>query len=255
MRHVHLVLTLAMLLLIGKHAPPAEAVKARSALLNGSVSKEYDQVHAKVATLTRDRSRAYEGRASARARFFGGANGFARGIFNIRWPEGRHIWFGAAYFIPKGFAKSLQGQVDILRWDNYGALGEYNDRSGVVIHRDGRANLMRMKFGVENVDIGRSFKLPEGRWFWLEVHQYLDRRHGQARSSVHIDDKLVSSSRRANMYGTAVDRVRFGLVAVDAARQTNPLTLWFDRTSVSTHRRGAIEGKTGARRRATSGDG
>ena len=230
-------------------------MKARTALLNGTAWKEYDQVHATAASLLRDRSLAYEGRASARARFFGGANGYARGIFNVRWPEGRHIWFGAAYFLPKGFKAALQGQVDLLRWDNYGALGRHNDRSGVVIHRDGRANLMRMRFGVENVDMGKSFTLPEGRWFWLEVHQFLDRRTGVARSSVHVDDRQVSSSRLANMYGTAVDRVRFGLVAVDAVRQTRPLTLWFDRSSVSSRRRGALVRSSGARRRAAQPPG
>ncbi len=228
-----LLLIVALTVLCGVVTDPAGAVVRRSARLDGASWREYDQVNTNSGSLAHDRTGAYEGRASARATYTGGGNGFARGIFNVRWPLGDDVWFGAAYYLPRNFNHAQQGQVDLLRWDNYGALGTWNHRSGVVIHRNGRANLMRMMFGVENVNIGPSFRLPKGRWFWLEVHQQLGDRDGTAVNEVFLDNRLVSSSTTPNMYGTAVDRVRFGIVAVDAERQKRKLTVWFDRTIVS----------------------
>lgn len=204
----------------------------------------FDKVEALDGVARRTRRAFYDGPVALHLRAGGDGNAYSRGYFKVRWRDGDDVWFGAALRLPSGFHARMAGQVDILRWDNFGRLGTDDDRSGVVIHRDGQASLVRQQLGVEEVDLGTPFALPEGRWFWLEVHQVLGATDGQALSEAYVDGWLVSSSTVANTYGRGVDRVRYGIVAVDAERQRAPLDLYLDRATAGPLRMGPLTTRT-----------
>ncbi|MCW2957553.1 MAG: hypothetical protein JWP18_356, partial [Solirubrobacterales bacterium] len=202
--------------------------------------RNFDQTNTLKGTLRRVHSPAYQGQGSAHAVTRGGGDAYSRGLFEVSWHEGADVWFGAAFLLPRSFGADMQGEVDLLRWDNFPDDRVTTDRSGVVIFQgDRRAHLIRQRLRVEDVPLGRSFTLPVGRWFWLEVHQRLSRDMG-ALSEVFLDGRRVTVSRAANSYGRTVRRIRFGIVAVDADRQSSPLELWFDRVAVGTRPRGPV---------------
>jgi hypothetical protein len=237
------------LLLLGLPAAAPASVAERAAR-NGLA--DFDQVNATAgADLRATRTRSYDGARALRAKTGGaGGNAFARGIFNVDWREGESVHYGAAYYLPKGFKTSMQGQVDLLRWDNFPLDAERTDRSGIVVNDvDKRARLVRQKLGVEQEPLAAGFTLPEGRWFWLEVHQVLGRGAG-ARSTVRLDGRVVARSSAPNGYGRPVRRIRFGLVATDANRQRNALDLWFDRAIVSSRAIGPLSVRSRAASRA-----
>ena len=75
---------------------------------------------------------------------------------------------------------------------------------------------MRQDYDGDNfARLGGKFSLPEGRWFWLDVHQRFSAYPGRALSEVYIDGQRVSVSTAANSRGRRVDVVRFGFVFVD----------------------------------------
>ena len=215
-------------------------VVPRQALLEGTTWNEFDQVNASTGTLTLDKTRSHEGAQSAKAVFNGGANGYSRGIFNTDWRDGDDVWYGASFYLPTGFKSAMQGQVDLLRWDNWTVDPTNTDRSGIVIYNsDKKARLMRQQLGVEQVAISPTFDLPEGRWFHLEVHQKLSKGTG-AINEVFLDGVKIAGTTDRNTYGRGVTRMRTGIVAIDAARQSNALTMWFDRSTVSTSQVGPL---------------
>ena len=139
------------------------------------------------------------------------------------WRPGERVRYSARFYIPRGFKRRMQGQVDILRWDTWPGA----DRSGISIYgSDKRARLVRQRLGVEQVAISRPFRLPEGRWFRLEVRQRIARRG--ARNTVYLDGRRIASSRTRNTYGLTVQRIRYGLVAIAAGAQRRSLHLYFD---------------------------
>ncbi len=233
---------------LGALAAPAvagAAVVDRSATIRTAGLGEFDQLNASRGDLRPSKARAYEGKWSARASILGGGNGFSRGIFNVDWDDGDDVSYGAAFYLPRGFRAAMQGQVDLLRWDNWATDPDTTDRSGIVIYRsDRKARLVRQKLGIEQEAITPRFTLPEGRWFHLEVRQRLSRRSG-AVNEVYIDGRRVTRSRKANTYGRGVDRLRAGIVATDENRQRRSLRLWFDRVTV---RRGRPVGVPARRR-------
>lgn len=224
-------LPLVTVLTLGVSPAPA-AVTDRTASIDTGGLTRFDQLNTAFGSLSVVARTAYDGRRAARAHIDGGANAFSRGLFNVDWADGEDVWYSAAFLLPRGFTDRMQGEVDLLRWDNWPTDPETTDRSGVVIwHGDSRARLVRQKLGVEQVPLGRTFRLPEGRWFLLEVHQRLDRGAG-ALSEVFLDGRRVVRSTAPNTYGRGVQRLRAGIVAVDAVRQRRPLDLYFDRVSI-----------------------
>ncbi len=212
--------------------PVSAAVIDRSASIGGSGLQEFDQRGAQLGALQTSRTRAYDGRHSVRATVTGNGNAYSRGIFDVDWGDGDDVWYGTAIYLPRGFHAALQGQVDLLRWDNWVTDPTTTDRSGIVIWRsDRRVHLIRQRLGVEEQTIAPTFRLPEGRWVWLEVHQRLSRGAG-ALNEVFLDGRLVTRSRTANTYGRRIERLRAGIVATDAVRQQRPLSLWFDRVTI-----------------------
>ncbi len=203
-------------------APPSRAISV-------TAPAGLDEVDTLRGVLREDASPPQPRAGALKAMVDGGANAYARGRLDVAWHEGDVVSFGAAFLLPRGFAAGLAGQVDLLRWDDYPSTPVGTHRSGVVLFAgDGRAHLIRQRLGIEETPIARAFDLPEGRWFRLEVRQRLDPGDG-ASSEVLIDDRVVATSPAPNTYGNAVQRVRFGLVAIDASRQRDGLTLWFAR--------------------------
>lgn len=223
--------------------PATAAVAARSTaavhLESGSFA-EFSQAGTLNGRLRSTTARSYDGRRSGRATYCGGGqNGFARGVLRVHWPAGSSVSYGAAFLIPHGFKRALEGEVDLLRWDDYGYAGDDAVYGGIVLYSsDRKARLVRGRYDSDEVDVlSPPFSLPTGRWSWLEVRQHLSD-DGEARSDVYRDGRRVASSRAPNAYGTTIDRVRFGIVAIQEDRQFEPLTLWFDRATVSGQRIG-----------------
>jgi hypothetical protein len=212
----------------------ASAVTGLDATLDGGSFSEFSQTNALQGTLSLSEARVFDGRASAHATYEGnGENGYARGIWNVNWQDGEDVWFGAAYYLPVGFLGNVQGQVDLVRWDNWSLYPSEADWGGVSIYgSDHRARLLRFGAGRSNDTLVGPTTLPEGRWFTLEVHQIRSSQSGSALSELYVDGTLVGRSTAPNTYGRPATRVRFGLVAIAAGTQTKPLELNFDDAAV-----------------------
>jgi hypothetical protein len=210
-------------------AQPSGAMRAD--LEHGGLA-EFSRIGTANGSLGRAAGEAYDGHWFAKASYDGGGrNGYARGIFDVSWPEGTNVLYGAAFHLPDGFKAATQGQVALMRWDNWPSHPFDADHGGVVINgSDGRARLIRESLGgdgSQDVLIG-PFDLPEGRWFMLEVRQRLTF-SGRSISAVYLDGKPIGTSGRPTMYaGRAIERIRYGLVAIAAGAQTRPLSLAFD---------------------------
>jgi LysM repeat protein len=216
---------------------------------NGSFSN-VSQTGVLEGSLSVTSERAYDGRRSAKATYNGStSNGYARTIDNISWPSNADVWYGAAYYLPSGYASSLRGGNDIMRWDNWGNYGSGGDYGAIEFwSTDRKARFILGKYSNDpSITLGNTFSLPEGRWFWLEVHQRFSTTSGRALTDVYVDGRRVSSSTRANTFGRPADRLRTGIVAIADGRQSRPLTLYFDRVKVSTSQSGPLGGGTATR--------
>jgi hypothetical protein len=200
-----------------------------AANLNDGSFDEFSQTNTDRGALGINSLRTYDGTASAHATYEGnGGNGYARGIWNVNWQDGEDVWFGAAYYLPVGFVPHIQGQVDLMRWDNWLSHPSDTDWGGVSIYgSDHHARLVRFGAGRSNDTLVGPTTLPEGRWFTLEVHERLSAGAG-ALSELYVDGKLVGKSSRPNTYGRPIERIRYGIVAIAEGAQTKPLELWFD---------------------------
>jgi hypothetical protein len=183
--------------------------------------------------------RAYDGSRSARASYDGsGGNGFARTWFEVDFKKGSDIWYGGAYYIPS--KKAMPCWYSLMRWDNYITYGSGGDVGGIEISTSGRARLMREDYSAKNYAVlSKEFDLPEGRWFWLEVHQRLSDQDGQALNEVFLDGRRVDASTTANGRGRVVNEVRHGLVAL-AGECAPKGSIYLDRASVSSRMRGPL---------------
>jgi hypothetical protein len=226
------------LLLVASHAADA-AVHRQNVDFDSGGLQAFDQLNATTGSLARVAG-GYGDAYSAKATYAGGgANGFARGIFNVDWHAGDDVWYSAAYYLPTGFHAAMQGQVAIMRWDDYGAHPEAADYGGIVICGcDKRARLVNDLLPSEQqIELSPAFDLPEGRWFHLEVHQHLSPDHGL--NEVYLDGVRITSTDKPNLQpGRGVDRIRYGLVAIADGAQTRPLELNFDNATVNTTQTG-----------------
>jgi hypothetical protein len=240
-RSLTLALASILFLLFAVTDGASAAVQPASVDFTTAGLERFDQLNESVGSL-RVVDGGYGDDRAARAVYSGGGeNGFARGIFNVNWDAGEDVWYSGAYFLPRGFKAAMQGQVAILRWDDYGSHPNSADHGGIVINGgDRRARLAMDKLGPGTQDeLGEPFDLPEGRWFHLEVHQRLSSSGGAAVNEVFLDGIRVASSDRANLEaGRGVDRMRYGIVAIASGSQTRPLELLFDKATVNTARTG-----------------
>jgi hypothetical protein len=158
----------------------------------------------------------------------GGSNGFDRRAARVHWHDGDRVSYGATFMLPSSFMKSIQSEVDLVRWDNFDHHPTDTDWGGVgIFASDHLARLLRFNARGNVVVLVGPFKLPVGKWFRLEVRQYLSDVDGDAVSEVYLDDELIGRSRWANTYGRPIDHLRAGLVAIGAEAQKNPLQLWY----------------------------
>jgi hypothetical protein len=178
----------------------------------------------------------YSGSTAALATYDGtGENGYARGVWNVQWEENESVWYGAAYYLPTGFLANVQGQVDLMRWDNWTLYPnpDETDWGGIGIYgSDHKARLLRFGHGLPDQTLVGPFSLPEGQWFTLMVHQVRSDVAGTALSEVFLDGNLIGSSTAPNTYGRPATRVRFGIVAIAEGVQKKPLSLYFDNPSI-----------------------
>lgn len=224
-------LTAALLVLSFGGTASAE-VRKTSFELDGDLSR-FDQVNLAAGTLSVGTQQAFgSGTFAAHATYLGGnQEGYARGVFNVNWRDADDVWYDAAFYLPVGFKAAQRGRVDLLTWDNWPSRGTAGDYGGIVMYGyDHKARLVHGSLGTDDrEDLTGPFDLPEGRWFFIQVHQ----RFGGARpfSEVYVDSDVVGRSTAQNMDGDPIDRVRAGLVS---AQQENPLDLWLDRVVVKT---------------------
>lgn len=190
-----------------------------------ALRRDYDQLNVSDARLA-DAADRHDGRPVGLAAYEGPGNGYARGLRRIAWTTGQTVRYGISLYLPVGFQRAVQGQVDLMRWDNWPERGAQADWGGLAVWgADHRARLLRFRRGAEEDVLIGPFGLPEGRWFRLTVVQRLGGTSGA--SEVFIDGRRIGRSTAPTTYGRRIDRVRYGLVAVDPARQSRPLRLAF----------------------------
>jgi hypothetical protein len=207
------------------------AIPGRTASLETGDFREFSESEALRGALTVSAHQTYDGWRAAAARYHGGpGNGYARATQDVSLRDGEDVWYGAAFYLPKGFKRAMQGEVALLRWDNYVAYGNQADLGGVVLWgSDRRARLILSHYRRREQVLVGPLEVPEGVWFSLLVHQRLARDEGRALNEVYFDGLIAGSSRKGNTAGREIRRVRYGLVAISSHAQTNPLALWFDR--------------------------
>ena len=218
--------------------PTATIVKLAS-LESDDPQGEFDLWNPANATLEVTTERAYDGRHSAHAQYGGGGgNAFARGVQEVSWSTGDEVWYGMALFLPSGFLDAMQGQVSLIRWDNfphYARTGESNIGGVVINQSDKRARVVLGQYDApQQLMLVGPWDIPEDEWVWLEVHQRFSPVDGEAWTAVSVNGELVGSSTAPNTYGYEIERIRYGLVALSEEDQTNGLELWFDRASITT---------------------
>jgi hypothetical protein len=215
----------------------AEAAQASTILRWASVESgtfsEFNQTNGNVEIVS---DRAGDGIRSVHAWTPANAPGqtkYARGIFELNWGAGSDVWYGMAVYLPTGFYAAQQGQVDLMRWDNWTVDPTNTDRGGIVIYgSDKRARFVRQRLGVEQVALTGSFTITEGEWHWIEVHQRFSTNNASDLTEVYMDEVLQGSSTQKNWYGRPITRIRYGIVAVNDPAQTNRLDLWFDAAAI-----------------------
>ena len=173
------------------------------------------------------RNLAYQGAWAAAASNSGSGNQYQRAWFDVDWRRGADVWYGMALFIP---------QIEDwcwwtpARWDNFQTFGARGDVGGLRI-KDGRMYVDRGIYSSQDALIG-PIHIPEGRWFWTEVHQRLSPISGKALTELYVNGDRVGRSTASNTAGRAIDHIRFGNVAM-ASECSRRSTIYFDRVSLS----------------------
>jgi hypothetical protein len=235
-----LVATIAVIAMASVRVPhlgQAEAVPAREPATKVGALAGFDQLGTRNGRLTETAERVFDGSRAAKAIYRPNRNGFARGILDVRWLPGAEVSYGAAFFLPEGFKDAMRGGVAILRWDNYPAYGTRGDIGGLVIYNgDKKLHLIRGGYdrGYE-ADLIPPVDVPEGRWVHLEVRQTLSA-GADAVNEVAMDGAVIARTTVPNSYGRRIQRVRYGIVSIEAGSQTMPLQLYFDGARASRSR-------------------
>jgi hypothetical protein len=123
-----------------------------------------------------------------------------------------------------------------MRWDNYKTYGSTGDVGGLSIEA-GRLNVIQSRYGSAERKLISGVAIPQGRWFWVELHQRLSGTDGQALTELYLDGAKVGSSTAANSAGRVINHLRYGVVNV-AGSCSKPGTVDFDRASISDGMRG-----------------
>jgi hypothetical protein len=174
----------------------------------------------------------------------GGGNRYARGYFDISsWAHGTDHWFGGAFYLPVGTTNALQGDVALMRWDNWALAQTSQDQFGVWMRGSGTKGGLYLMFnnqqdGEHTVLVEPGVRMTEGAWHCLEVRQKLGN-DGDAISELWLDGRQLGSSNRHNTKGGRRPvTLGYGIVAVNAGTQTNSLTTYVDQAYTAGARAG-----------------
>jgi len=200
------------------------------ATFEGGTTTQFDSISVANGSFRADDSRAASGSWSGKAVYGGGgANGYARGHLKVNWSAGDTVRYAELVYLPKGFYMALQGQCVLMRADNWDVYPNDADRVGIGIYRsDHKGHLfwLNESEGISH-EVGPAFTIPAGRWNRIVVEQRLGT-GTSATSRVYLNGNLVVSTTGQNFPGRPMDKIRYGIVAIGAGIQTNPLTLWID---------------------------
>lgn len=155
-----------------------------------------------------------------------GTNTYARAVWNVSWREGDTVHYSARFRLPRGFLAAMQGEVDLMRWDNFGDDPSCEDAGGLVIFNEDKALhvvLWPCTGGGGSLITG---PMPtEDTWHTLEVRQTFS--SSSPRSELYVDGVRAGLSSMPNFHRLPIDRLRFGIVGITAGAQRNPLRLSF----------------------------
>ena len=180
--------------------------------------------------------RAYDGSKSARASWLGGETAAERVWKKTDWNTGTNVWYGMAVYVPSNLDYCYWNP---LRWDNYSEYQGNGDVGGLAIEQN-RVKIMRGTYASSAEDhLVDGGDLPKGRWVWLEVHQKLSNKDGEALSELYVDGVKKGASTKANTYGRKISNLRAGQVSV-ADQCSTPNAVDFDRFTISNSRRGPL---------------
>jgi hypothetical protein len=215
-------------------APSPGAVNGWIGGMESGAFTEFDSFSSWEGELAVTDGNAYDGTHAGHAVFAGnGSSGGQRAWKQVSWNAGSDVWFGMALYVPDadGFC-----YWNPIRWDNYKSYGETGDVGGLSIE-EGRLNVIQNHYGQAERRLIAGPAVPEGRWFWVELHQRFSGADGQALSELYVDGHLVGSSTKANSAGRQIDHLRFGVVNV-AGSCSRSGSVDFDRASISEGMRG-----------------
>jgi hypothetical protein len=191
--------------------------------------------------------RAYDGSKSLKL-YSGTGTSAVYGGFTARnadgaegWPTGTDVWYGSGFYLPTGFRTQVP-RVMPMRWLNSTMPQNPSRYGGIVLNTDDTYRLIRGVQGGPEDNLGGTFTLPEGRWFFLEVRQKLESDPSKnPLSEVYVDGNLVATSAAPNSYpnGDGVPvRVHYGYA--QRSFMAGTVAMWLDRPSISTMQRGPL---------------
>jgi Bacterial Ig domain len=180
---------------------------------------------------------AYDGTRAARIDSDGIAeNQFQRVWYDVNWGPGADVWYGLALKVPRLADWCWWRPV---RWDNHKTYAGAGDVGGVRIEA-GKLYLDAGSYGQRTRTLIGPIDIPEGRWFWLEVHQRFSDRPNVALSELFVDGGPVGTSTQPNSNGRVINHLRFGNVTL-ASGCSSASSVYFDRISVGLDAVGPLE--------------
>jgi hypothetical protein len=205
----------------------AQAAPARVGGFESGGFEEFSWWSASDGSLGVTSEQAYEGVRSARASNAGVGNQFQRVWYDVAWGEGSEAWYGMALLVPRLADWCWWSPV---RWDNYATHGGAGDVGGVRIEQ-GRLFVDVGTYAGQHALLG-PVGVPEGRWFWLEVHQRFSATSGEALTEVYLDGVKRGVSTAPNTAGRRIDTIRYGNVAMETSCSAAS-SIYFDRVALT----------------------
>jgi hypothetical protein len=174
----------------------------------------------------------YEGSKHMWAVYFP-STGPAQGRYNETLPNGSDVWYGSAFYLDNGF--TAHDNVSLIEWSD----PLTNVHGGVSLRTDDQFHVVRGNIAnpAADINVGPSFALPEGSYFWLEVHQRLDTENPL--TEVFLNGRLISTSAAQNNYADSAgipSRINYGI----GTTQTNSFQIHLDRAELDVRQVGAV---------------
>jgi hypothetical protein len=158
----------------------------------------------------------------------GGDNAYARGQWEVVWGTNATYRTEMDFMLPSGFYAAQQGAVQLVGWDTFPVL---NNQMRLAIWKSDKLARLFLKSDGADTELTNEFSIPEGRWVNLAIEQHIGDADGW--SKVYLDGQLVAEGYGDTATPHAVTRIRYGLVAIDANVQRNPLSVQFSNVRLS----------------------